>query len=102
MPALDACTHCGAVIDATGDAFAFGLATGGVLCPPCRPGQPHVATVSGRALDALRVLSAPGPAWRSVAAEPAALAPVRATLGAVVSHLLGRRPRLLPYLGTGV
>jgi DNA repair protein RecO (recombination protein O) len=102
MPALDACAHCGEVIDAAGDAFAFGLATGGVLCPSCRPGQPHVATVSGKALDALRTLAAPGPAWRSLDPSPRAIAPLRATLGAVLSHLLGRRPRLLPYLGPGV
>ena len=99
MPVLDACAHCGSAVDAGGDAFAFGLATGGVLCPACRPGQPHVATVSGRTLDALRVLASPGPAWRSL---DAAVGPIRATLGAVVSHHLGRRPRLLPYLGPGV
>src|SRR4051794_12660681 len=33
MPALDACAHCGALVESRGDAFAFGLATGGVLCP---------------------------------------------------------------------
>lgn len=102
MPALDACAHCGEAVDASGGAYAFGLATGGVLCPNCRPGQPHVATVSGRTLEALRVLAAPGSAWRGLDPSPATLAPVRATLGAVVSHLLGRRPRLLPYLGPGV
>jgi DNA repair protein RecO (recombination protein O) len=102
MPALDDCAHCGLPVEATGDAFAFGLATGGVLCPGCRPGQPHVATLSGRTLDALRVLAAPGPAWRSLDPTPATLAPIRVTVGAVVSHLLGRRPRLLPFLGPGV
>jgi DNA repair protein RecO (recombination protein O) len=102
MPVLDACAHCGAGVEAAGDAFAFGLATGGVLCPSCRPGQPHVATLSGRTLEALRRLAAPGSAWRDLDPDPAALRPVRATLGAVVSHLLGRRPRLLPYLGLGV
>ena len=68
MPALDACAHCGTVvarrlrmrIPMRTEAFAFGLATGGVLCPDCRPGQPHVATLSGRTLDAIRVLAAPG------------------------------------------
>lgn len=101
MPALDACAHCGAAVDAGGDVFAFGLATGGVICPNCRPGQPHVATVSGRVLDALRELAAPGPAWRRLGGDLATTAAVRATLGAVISHLLGRRPRLLPYLGSG-
>lgn len=99
MPLLDSCAHCGEDVDAEGEAVAFGLATGGVLCPACRPGQPHVATVSGRTLDGLRVLAAPGPAWRNLDAP---IGPLRATLGAVISHHLGRRPRLLPYLGPGV
>lgn len=99
MPALDACAHCGAAVAARGDAVAFGLATGGVLCPGCRPGQPHVATLSGRTLEAIRVLAAPGPAWRALDPGAATLAPVRATLGSIISHLLGRRPRLLAYLG---
>ena len=47
MPVLDDCAHCGGAVEASGEAFAFGLATGGVLCPGCRPGQPHVATLSG-------------------------------------------------------
>ena len=101
MPSLDACTHCGAEVEAGGDSYAFGLATGGVICPSCRPGQPHVATLTGRTLAALRVLASPGRGWRDLDADPLAVGPLRATLGAVVSHLLGRRPRLLPYLGPG-
>jgi DNA repair protein RecO (recombination protein O) len=95
MPALEACVHCGDVVDTSGDAVAFGLATGGVLCSGCRPGQPHVATLSGRTLGALRALSDPGDSWR----DPAlALGSARATIGAVVSHLMGRRPKMLSYL----
>lgn len=101
MPALDVCAHCGTAVEAGGNvgAVAFGLATGGVLCPACRPGQPHVATLSGRTLDALRALASPGGAWRELDPAPATLGPVRATLGAVISHLLGHRPRMLPFLG---
>lgn len=101
MPALDVCAHCGVTVavEEQGGAVAFGLATGGVLCPACRPGQPHVATLSGRTLDALRALASPGNAWRQLDPAPATLGPVRATLGAVISHLLGRRPRMLPFLG---
>lgn len=103
MPALDVCAHCGVAVEPVGEpgggAVAFGLATGGVLCPACRPGQPHVATLSGRTIQALRALASPGGAWRELDPAPATLGPVRATLGAVVSHLLGRRPRLLPFLG---
>jgi DNA repair protein RecO (recombination protein O) len=99
MPALEACVNCGAIVDTQGDSIAFGLATGGVLCTACRPGQPHVATLSGRTLDAIRALAAPGRAWREIDLTPAALAPVRATVAAVLCHVLGRRPRMLPYLG---
>ena len=101
MPGLDACVHCGAAVTAPGDegSVAFGLSLGGVLCPACRPGQPHVATLSGRTLGAIRALASPGGAWRDLDPSAATLAPVRATLGAMMSHLLGHRPRLLPYLG---
>jgi DNA repair protein RecO (recombination protein O) len=101
MPALDTCVHCGVAVAAAADEerVAFGLATGGVLCPACRPGQPHVATLSARTLEAIRVLAAPGGGWRDLDPGAATVAPVRATVGAVISHLMGRRPRLLPYLG---
>jgi DNA repair protein RecO (recombination protein O) len=99
MPALDACAHCGNPVEGRGDAFAFGLATGGVLCPACRPGQPHVATLTGAALGLIRDLAAPGDAWRAPDVPAVALGAARATIGAVVSHHLGRRSRLLPYLG---
>lgn len=99
MPALEACAHCGSAVEARGDTIAFGLATGGLLCSGCRPGQPHVASLSGATLDAIRVLASPGSGWRELGSDAATLGPVRATVGAVISHLLGRRPRLLPYLG---
>ena len=99
LPALEACVNCGSEVDSTGESVAFGLATGGVLCSGCRPGQPHVATVSGRSLEAIRALASPGNAWRALDPRPGAMAAVRATIGAVICHHLGRRPRLLPYLG---
>jgi len=99
MPALDRCAHCGAEVEARGASFSFGLSTGGVLCPACRPGVPHVATLDGSSLAAIRALASPGPLWKGLDLPPAARAPIRATLGAVLSHAIGRRPRLLPYLG---
>ncbi|RUL86195.1 DNA repair protein RecO [Tautonia sociabilis] len=99
MPALDTCVHCGQPPSPTeGDRVAFGLATGGVLCPGCRPGQPHVATLSGDTLEAIRALASPGDAWKATWGDPETLGPVRSTVGAVISHLIGRRPRLLPFV----
>jgi DNA repair protein RecO (recombination protein O) len=99
MPTLEACTHCGVAVDAMGDVIWFGLASGGVLCEACRTFQPHVAALSARDLEAIRVLASPGRAWRELDASSAALAPARETVGAVISHVLGHRPRLRPLLG---
>ena len=99
MPSLDECAHCGMAVRATGESFAFGLATGGVLCTDCRPGQPHVATLSGATLAAIRTLSLPGSAWKRLNMTQSAAATIRATLGAILSHTIGHKPRLLPYLG---
>lgn len=100
MPALDQCSQCGAPVDAEGD-VSFGPATGGVLCPSCRPGQPHVTTVSRTTLETIRVLASPGTAWRELPQEPKAsgVGAARQAIGGVISHVLGHRPRVWPYLG---
>ncbi len=99
MPSLDDCSSCGLLIENGGDpgTVGFGLATGGVLCPSCRSGVPHVATLSWDTLEAIRALANPGSSWREL--DPTRLGPVRSTLGAVLSHLLGHRPKLLAFLG---
>ncbi len=102
MPALESCVHCGTVIEPRGgdDLVAFSLSGGGVLCASCRPGQPHVASLTVRTLEAIRCLASPGPSWRDPEWDDRVVGSVRSTIGAVISHVLGRRPRLLPYLGT--
>jgi DNA repair protein RecO (recombination protein O) len=98
MPALETCVGCGADVGSQGGAMAFGLATGGVLCDRCRPGQPSVTLLSQSTLHAIRALAEPGDSWRDPALDPGRLAPVRATLSALISHQLGFRPRMLDYL----
>jgi DNA repair protein RecO (recombination protein O) len=100
MPALDRCSQCGAAAD-SGDEVAFGPATGGVLCASCRPGQPHVSWVSRTTLETIRVLAGPGNAWRELSPDPrvSGLGAARQTIGAVISHVLGHRPRVWPFLG---
>ncbi len=95
MPALEACVHCGDPIDPMAESVAFGLSTGGVLCDRCRPGHPHVATLSGPTLAAMKALGEPGNAWRDPSLP---IASVRSIMDSVVSHLMGRRPRMLSYL----
>jgi DNA repair protein RecO (recombination protein O) len=99
MPALEACAHCGAAVDAPGEVVWFGLASGGVLCEGCRTGQPHVVALSAGDLHAIRALANPGNAWRELDPGSTGLSRARETVGAVISHVFGHRPRMRPLMG---
>lgn len=99
LPSLDSCSNCGVVLETEMGSVAFGAATGGVLCDECRPGQSDVLSLSNETLESIRMLASPGSSWRQADPSPATLGSVRAAVGAVISHGLGRRPRLWPYQG---
>jgi DNA repair protein RecO (recombination protein O) len=96
-PVLDTCAACGGPIDER--ELAFSAAANGVLCRRCRGGQRDSRPLSARTWQTLRDLADLGDAWHrpwsmEVRAE------VRQLLGQYVTYLLGRRPRLLTYLGS--
>jgi DNA repair protein RecO (recombination protein O) len=99
-PALEACAACGGT--ATGPELAFSAAAGGVLCRKCSNTQRDRRPVSAGARQTLRALGEPGAAWLEVAgrASGAVRKEIRQILGQYVTYLLGRPPRLLPYLGS--
>ena len=79
---------------------AFGLATGGVLCPAAGPASRtwrRSRAGPSRRSGSWPVPGAAGETWTSSPA-PSGSAPVRTTLGAVISHLWAIA-RVLPYLG---
>jgi DNA repair protein RecO (recombination protein O) len=96
-PVLDHCAGCGGSVGET--ELAFSPAANGVLCRGCRGGQRDSRPLSPRTWRTLQDLADAGDAWRrpwgmEVRAE------VRQLLGQYVTYLLGRRPRLLSYLGS--
>jgi DNA repair protein RecO (recombination protein O) len=96
-PVLEHCAGCGGWVVET--ELAFSAAANGVLCRRCRSGQRDSRPLSPATWRTLQDLAAPGDAWRRpwsahVRAE------VRQLLGQYVTYLLGRRPRLLSYLGS--
>jgi DNA repair protein RecO (recombination protein O) len=101
MPALEACAHCGTAVNVPGEGgfVWFGLVSGGVLCQACRTGPPHVVALSAGELLAIRALASPGNAWRELDPGSAGLARARETVGAIISHVFGHRPRLRPLMG---
>lgn len=95
VPALESCVACGGEMRAP---LAFSCAAGGVVCRACQPRHPDRRPLSTGAFGALGLLAANGDEWRGVR-HPAARAEVRQVLGQYVTYLLGRRPRMLAYLG---
>jgi DNA repair protein RecO (recombination protein O) len=93
-PLLDLCAACQAAVR---NGPAFSAAAGGVVCAGCAPGQRDRRPLSPACHEALRLLSASGDAWRRPW-DAAVRAELRQLLGGYITYLLGRRPRLLPYL----
>jgi len=95
QPALEQCIVCGA--DVAGQRLAFSAAQGGVLCEQCQSGQRDRLSLSGPAWQVLRELTDSADAWQKT--RPSEVRQeVRRFLGQYVTYLMGRRPRLLPYL----
>jgi len=104
-PALEVCAACGEAQagPAAGGGLAFSPAAGGVLCPACQPRHRDRRPLSSEAWQALRALSEPGEAWRreaQVTWGPAVRTELRQLLNHYVTYLMGRQPRLVPYLGS--
>jgi DNA repair protein RecO (recombination protein O) len=97
-PTLEVCAACGTAVTA-GPALTFSPAAGGVLCPACRGQHRDRRPLSPAAWQALRELGGSGEAWRREWA-PDVRRELRQVLGQYVTYLLGRQPRLLPYLGS--
>jgi DNA repair protein RecO (recombination protein O) len=96
-PVLEHCAACGGALPERG--LTFSPAAGGAVCPDCRGKAGKGMPLSGLAWKALRDFAAPGEQWREVR-QGRVRAEVRQVLGQYVTYVLGRRPRLLAYLGS--
>lgn len=96
-PALDACASCGMPLTEPGRGFS--AAAGGVICQRCTTTVREMRVLTAAGCDALRQLAAPGDEWRTLH-QAAARAEVRQVLGHYVTYRMGRRPRMLQYLGS--
>lgn len=96
-PALETCAGCAAVAKPEG--LTFSAAAGGVLCPTCQGRHKDRRTLSKAAWQALLTLRAPGEEWRGIE-DVGVRAEIRQALDDYETYVQGRRPRLLPYLGS--
>jgi DNA repair protein RecO (recombination protein O) len=96
-PALESCAVCAACVD--GQRLGFSAAAGGVVCAVCQAMARDRRPLTPPLWQALRQLAQPDDAWRQLT-DPGVRAEVRQVLNHYVTYLMGRRPRLLPYLGS--
>jgi DNA repair protein RecO (recombination protein O) len=96
-PTLQTCAVCGSEVTPPG--LAFSAAAGGVVCKACQPRQRERRALTPAAWQLLRALAEPGAEWNR-ARDAAVRGEVRQVLNHYVTYLLGRRPRMLPYLGS--
>src|SRR5579871_6449916 len=96
-PVLDVCVICQSPVN--GHGLSFSPAAGEVVCPDCQGRSRDSKPLASQTWEALRALKESGEAWQQ-AWSPAARKGVRQLLDHYVTYLLGRRPRLLPYLGS--
>lgn len=105
-PALDFCADCGELAPSPlaplpenegNRGTAFSAAGGGVLCGACQARQREKRPIT----DAVRraLIDLQGETWRDVQ-DPYLRKEVRHILDHYVTYSLGRRPRMLPYLGS--
>ena len=106
-PALETCAGCSTAVGwvesseptRSDSGLTFSAAAGGVLCPACQGRHKDRRPLSKAAWRALSMLRAPGEAWRRLK-DVGVRAEVRQALDDYETYVQGRRPRLLPYLGS--
>jgi DNA repair protein RecO (recombination protein O) len=96
-PALETCAACETAVAPPG--LVFSAAAGGVVCKACGPQQRERRALSAGAWQMLIALAQPGGGWNRPW-DDVVRGEVRQVLGHYVTYLLGRRPRLLPFLGS--
>jgi DNA repair protein RecO (recombination protein O) len=96
-PVLDQCANCQRTLE--GPDFAFSPPAGGLICRFCRVDRREVRPLSLGAVEAMRVFAEPGDAWRRPW-DAGVRGELRQVMGHYLTYLRGRRPRLLPYLGS--
>ena len=95
--ALDFCADCGEEL--SGPGLAFSAAGGGGLCAACQPRHREKRPLLPAVRQTLVQLQSSGELWREVQ-DPQLRREVRQILDHYVTYSLGRKPRMLPYLGS--
>ena len=98
LPDFETCVACGTRLT-EGKTFGFWVSQGGLICPECQREEYGTLVVHAGTAAALRVLAADGDqAWQRLSLSPQQSKEARQITMSALSHILGRRPKMLKYL----
>jgi DNA repair protein RecO (recombination protein O) len=98
LPAFAECVACGEPVGSD-RRFTFKVSQGGLICAECLIEESPRYWVSPGTASVVRALAEESPvAWQRVAVAPGQMQELRVILNSTISHVLGRRPRMLRYL----
>ncbi len=97
LPTLETCVECGRRVPLSGR-LNFGILSGGSLCDNCRPGKRQVVSIgAGTAKTLLNFADPNSDAWKRHDLKRSS-GELRGVVNQYLWSLIGRKPRLLPYL----
>jgi DNA repair protein RecO (recombination protein O) len=101
LPAFDACVACGTPVE-SGLPFSFWVAQSALICRNCRHDEYQHLRLEPGTIAALNKLADESDAGIDrLTLSPHQIQELRAVLTAAISHVLGRRPKMLRYLQSG-
>jgi DNA repair protein RecO (recombination protein O) len=99
LPAFDECVTCRSPITPQSSPLSFWVSQGGLLCAKCQRKEFAKTPIHPGTIAVLRRLAqADDPLADRVAVSPEQQRELRTMVTAVISHLLGRRPKMARYL----
>jgi DNA repair protein RecO (recombination protein O) len=98
LPDFEFCVACGAALT-EGRTFGFWVSQGGLICPSCQREDDSQIAIHAGSAAALRMLAGDGDqAYRRLELSPQQYKEMKQVTTAAISHVLGRRPKLLAHL----
>lgn len=99
LPDFENCAGCGAALT-EGRTFGFWVTQGGLICPDCQHEEHTQIQIHAGSAAILRLLAGDSEqAWRRLTLSLQQIKEIRQIATAAISNVMGRRPKMLKYLG---
>ncbi len=99
LPDFESCVACGTRLT-DGRTFGFWVSQGGLICPDCQKEEYTQLSIHMGTAAVLRVISDEDEeAWRQLNLTPQQYKEAKHVTTTALTHILGKRPKMLKYLG---